>query len=224
MKKTIFIFFILFSTFLKGEDIAWVKFKKKALSYQKSIPGWCSFKKADKMMNLIYETSPKICVEIGVFGGSSVYPTAMALKFLGKGKIYAIDPWKNDECLEGYAKNDPNYIWWNKINLNKTYNNFKRMIDRKKLSDFCQIMRTTSEQAVKSFNDESIDILHVDGNHTEQKALSDVQNFLPKVKRGGYIWFDDANWATTSKAVSYLKEKCELILDVEGNYLLFKKL
>ncbi|KPK32767.1 MAG: hypothetical protein AMS24_03205 [Chlamydiae bacterium SM23_39] len=225
MKKTIFIFFILFSTFLKSEDISWKKYKKKTFFYQKKIPGWCTVEKSEKMMNLIYNASPEICVEIGVFGGSSVYPTAMALKFLNKGKIYAIDPWENNECVEGYDKNDPNYIWWNKINLNKIYKSFKKMININKLSSFCQIMKMTSENAVNFFKDESIDILHIDGNHTEQKSFLDVQNFLPKVKKGGFIWFDDANWNTTSKAINYLQENCEFLpnMSINNTCLLFRK-
>ena len=72
-------------------------------------------------------------------------------------------------------------------------------------------MKTTSAKAVEEFEDESIDILHIDGNHTEDSAYFDAVHWLPKVKQGGYIWFDDVNWSTTNKAVRYMKDYCTLI-------------
>lgn len=83
----------------------------------------------------------------------------------------------------------------------------------------------TSEQAVLQFPDESINILHIDGNHTEQIALADAKMFLPKVKKGGYIWFDDVNWSSTNKAVQFLTENCTLDETRSTSmYFLFKKL
>ena len=46
-------------------------------------------------------------------------------------------------------------------------------------------MRITGLQALDLFADESIDILHVDGNHTENVALNDAKQYLPKVKKEG---------------------------------------
>jgi predicted O-methyltransferase YrrM len=216
MKKIILMFFIL-SLPLKAipalstqENIRWEKYKKIILINQKKIPGWCCKEKATKMMNLIYETKPDVCVEIGVFGGSSVYPMAMALKFLKKGTIHAIDPWTNNDCTVGYQENDPNYIWWNEIDLEKIYKDFNFMLKQYDIAPFCNVMRMTSEKAVNFFEDESIDILHVDGNHSEESALLDVKMFLPKVKKGGYIWFDDADWTSTTKAILYVLDYAEL--------------
>jgi predicted O-methyltransferase YrrM len=195
---------------LNGYDLEWDPYKQKALDYQddKYIRGWCNPEKAEKMMDLIFDTHPKICVEIGVFGGSSIYPTACALKYLNEGKVHAIDPWSNEECTKGYSPTDPNYIWWNKVPQEEIYRGFKDMLHRYKLVPFCTILRMTSQQAVDQFQDETIDILHIDGNHTELVALKDVQLFLPKVKKGGYIWFDDTNWSSTKRAIMHLAEHC----------------
>ena len=92
-------------------NIDWKTYQNEVLSHQSTLQGWCTKEKATRMMNLIHEINPMICVEIGVFGGASIYPTACALKFQDQGTIYAIDPWENSDCLEGYAPNDPNYQW-----------------------------------------------------------------------------------------------------------------
>jgi predicted O-methyltransferase YrrM len=212
MKNWIFLGLTTLCSVLNGYNQDWEQNKKEVLLYQEEqyILGWCSREKAEKLMDLIFDTHPKICVEIGVFGGSSIYPTASALKYLKNGIVYAIDPWSKEECLKGYAPGDPNYGWWDMLDQEKIYEGFQAMLNRFDLASFCKTLRMTSEQAVLQFQDETIDILHIDGNHTEQVALADARMFLPKVKKGGYIWFDDANWSTTNKAVQYLIENCSL--------------
>jgi hypothetical protein len=216
--------FLFTSTILHAND-SWEIHKQKALSYQSQIPGWCSLEKAEKMMNLIYNSHPKICVEIGVFGGSSISPTAQALKYLNQGVVFAIDPWTNQDCTEGYSSEDANYKWWNSIDMENILSQFKLMLSSHGLTPYCKILRTTSELAITTFENDSIDILHVDGNHSEESALRDVMLYFPKVKKNGYIWFDDVNWSSTNKAVQYLKEHCTLNLDysIGNSCYLFQK-
>ena len=205
---------------------SWEIYKKKVIRYQqKRIPGWCCREKASKMMNLIYETKPMVCVEIGIFSGASAYPTAAALSFQKKGIIHAIDPWSKEECLKGYNQNDANACWWKEVNFEHVYDKFNRILIRKRLLPFCHVMRMTSQKASIYFENESIDILHIDGNHSEEVSFADVKMFLPKVKKGGYIWFDDANWATTKKSVHYLMQFCSLDVDrsIDNSCCLFKK-
>ena len=166
-----------------------------------------------------------VCVEIGVFSGASAYPTAAALSFQKKGMLYAIDPWSKEECAKGYTKNDTNTNWWKEINFEHAYNKFNRIITRKCLLPFCHVMRMTSQKAAAYFEDESIDILHIDGNHAEELSFADVKKFLPKVKKGGYIWFEDSHWSTTKKSVHYLMQFCSLEVDqsIDNSCCLFKK-
>ncbi|MBS0620561.1 MAG: class I SAM-dependent methyltransferase [Verrucomicrobia bacterium] len=209
-----------------SEEQAWENYKWEALTHLKSFEGWCTMEKASKMMDLILETKPKICVEIGVFAGASVYPTACALKYIGQGQIFGIDPWSNSESVKAFEENDENYNWWNKLDHEDIYRQYLGMINGYDLNAFATTMRTTSKAAVNYFPDESIDILHIDGNHSPMIALEDAKMYLPKVKKGGYIWFDDADWHETTIAVAFLKEHC--FLDEAGSVgthvALFRKL
>ena len=222
MLRVLFFFFIASSAF--AGNLSWPEYQKRVLSHQHELEGWCSQEKAKKMMELIYETQPNVCVEIGVFGGASIYPTASALKYLKKGKVYAIDPWENSACLVGYETMDPNYIWWSAVDLRWIYHTFLDMLKNYSLKSYCHILKMTSKEALKYFDEESIDILHIDGNHTENVALGDAEMYFSKVKKGGYIWLDDANWPTTQKAVEFLLSRCEQdeMLST-GAYLLFRK-
>jgi len=213
-----------------GDDANWDRFKKTHLRHLSSISGWCSPQKAEKMMDVIYQAQPEVCVEIGVFGGSSIYPTALALSYQQQGIVYAIDPWSKEECLRGYDSNDPNYVWWNMIDLEDIYQGFLGVLERHHLTDYCVVMRTTSKNAVHSFADQSIDILHVDGNHTEGESFADVDLFFSKVKVDGYIWLDDLKWTTSDgkrtlqKAFYHLLGKCQVIEFVDGgNCVLLQK-
>jgi predicted O-methyltransferase YrrM len=214
---------LLIASFVHAD---WASYKEKTLACQPKIQGWCSPEKASRMMDLIYCTKPAICVEIGVFGGSSVFPTACALKFIKQGVIYAIDPWANEECTTGYNPTDANYKWWNQVDLEQIYLGFVTLLRKNHLNEYCRTMRMTSTQAVEHFLDESIDIIHIDGNHSEDSALRDAKLFLPKVKKGGYIWFDDANWSSTRKATHYLSTCCKMDPSSKWGdpYLLFQKL
>jgi cephalosporin hydroxylase len=202
-------------------DVRWTGYKNQVLQHQSKIDGWCNQQKATGMMDLIYEVKPELCVEVGVFGGSSIYPTASALKFLGQGIVCAIDPWRHEDCLEGYDANDVNYQWWSKVDLEAIYQGFLRVLNRFHLQPYCHVMRMTGLEALNTFADGSIDILHIDGNHTKDSALSDAEMYLPKVKQGGYIWFDDVNWASTAQACQFLKQHCVKIeaLSTDEYYL-----
>ena len=227
MNKLAFTFFTMTSSLLFC-NTPWESYKQDGLQHQHLIAGWCSREKAEKMMDLILETQTTICVEIGVFGGASIYPTALALNYRGAGVVYAIDPWATAECTKGYEPDHPNYHWWNQVNLEQVFQGFKHMLNAFSLNPYCHILRMTALEALSTFEDNSIDILHIDGNHTEASALADIQLYFPKVKSGGYIWFDDANWPTTQKGLAFLLNNDEVVKEktIEGEgtcCVLFRK-
>jgi hypothetical protein len=202
----------------------WDAYKKETLGNIGPIPGWCSPEKAEKMMDLIYEIRPKICVEIGVFGGSSTYPTARALNYLGSGRLYCIDPWMKHCSTEGYPPENPHFQWWNQIDHEEIFLGFLKMLSSHQLTHTCAILRMKSAEAVSWFDDESIDILHIDGGNSIPVSLQHVRLFLPKVKKGGYIWFDDCDWPTTLAAQKLLYANCTMLEHrAAGNCLLFQK-
>jgi hypothetical protein len=186
--------------------------------------GWCSKEKALNFIDLVLEVQPKTCVEIGVFGGSSILPVASALKFLSQGVIIGIDPWDKLECIKYFdpIEDKAHLDWWGKVNLDHIYISYLNMLKRYKLLDYCITMKTTSEKAISEID--SIDILYIDGNHSEIVSTHDVRLYFPKVVSGGYIWLDDSLWPGTQQAKDLLLESCEVIKLIDnGNCILFKK-
>jgi predicted O-methyltransferase YrrM len=190
----------------------WDAYQKEVLKEKPNFPGWCPDEKALHIMNLLLTNNSEICVEVGVFGGSSFFPMAAALAYKKTGIAYAIDPWNNEECLEGYKEEmDKHYKYWSAVNLDKVMNKFVEGMHKNDLDAIYRIMRISSAQAYPRFKDQSIDFIHIDGNHSEKSAIFDVEHWLPKVKSGGIICFDDAWWESTQPAIKMLLKECDIM-------------
>lgn len=226
-----FIFINLVFTALHANDseVQWAEYQQKILLEQPNFKGWCPLEKAKHIMNILYSHSSEVCVELGVFGGSSFFPLVSALAYKQQGIAYAVDPWDNLPCLEGHEQDkkwiDEHKTYWEKIDLNKIMHKFIADMHRNGLDANYVIMQMSSHEALAYFDDESIDFLHIDGNHSELASLFDVTHWLPKVKRGGVICFDDAWWDSTKKAVRLLLQEGDLMKETSPKfqYIFVKK-
>ena len=198
--------------------------KQQVLVELPKIAGWCSLEKASHFIDLIIETQPKVCVEIGVFAGSSLFPVASALRFLGEGIVIGIDPWDQWECIKYFTSkmDDVHLKWWMHVDLESIYHSYCAMLKKFSLENYCLTIRATSEMAVSQIP--SIDILYIDGNHSELSYVQDVQLYLPKVNPGGYIWINDTLNINAQVALECLMKQCDFIKTIDkGNCILFKK-
>lgn len=197
---------------------------ERVIALLPKIHGWCSDAKAKFFVEHILAEKPSVCVEIGVFGGSSLIPQAMALAENGMGGIIGIDPWTKDAALESMIAEE-HREWWAKVDLEEIYRSCCEHIKALGLSDRVVLKRAKARDVFMEFQDDDIDLLHIDGNHSEDIALQDATLYLPKVRSGGTIVFDDIHWAeggnvTVRKALTFLLEHCDrvdLLADRDGN-------
>ncbi len=186
--------------------------------------GWSTKEKAMSFIDLVLEVEPDVCVEIGVFGGRSLFPVAATLKHLGKGIVIGIDPWSLDEVIPYFdpKKDEAHIAWWSKLNFDQVYLSYLGLISEYQLDDYVITLRSTSEVASYAISD--IDILYIDGNHNETVSNRDVTLYLPKVRSGGYIWLNDSLWRDLQSSVDLLFEACDFIKLIDGgNCILFRK-
>ena len=182
-----------------------------------NMDGWCSVEKAKWLASRILTEGIEHVVEIGVFAGRSLLPMALAMKALnngierGKGIVIGIDPYTMESALEG-VQPEENERWWKQQNIERYAVLAQQKIDALGLNDFCILMVETSQQALALFEDESIGLLHIDGNHSPDVAVRDVETWLPKVSPGGVIVLDDTDWATVQKAREILTDRCKKII------------
>lgn len=201
--------------------------KLKNQLFKKIEGSWCSREKADLIMDLLFQTRPDTCVEVGVYSGSSFQVIVSTLSLIGKGHGYAVDAWSCEEAVRGLSPSDANYQWWASRDMEKVYDDFVKVISNKKLQPHCTVVRSSSAAAAAQFKE--IDFLHLDGNFTEQGSVEDIKNYLPKLKSGGYILLSNALFHTANhyqkmKALDLLRNECTIIAEVDhSDTILFRK-
>ena len=178
--------------------------------------GWCCKEKAAAFVDLILETKPKVCVEIGVYKGASLIAIGASLKFLGEGIVIGIDPWELYHTIRYYdpIKHEPFYRAWCGEDFEGLYQTCLHYVASYGLTPFCKILRMTSIEAASHIG--SIDFLHIDGDHSEQVSIQDVKLYLPKVRSGGIICYNDAIWQERGAALDLLLEACDVIQVING--------
>lgn len=150
-----------------------------------------SYRNTIKPMIEFLETKQTgICLEIGVFGGSTllgVYDTCKSRDI----EVYGVDPWENITNANGFTPEQIGEDEW-----------ANRMIAKKKMRERLQniisahslnikLFQNTSEAIVDCFEDGSIDCIHVDGDHSYEGVISDMNLYWPKLKSSGMMLMDD---------------------------------
>lgn len=126
-------------------------------SYRNDLPGF--FK----------EMGYEVGAEIGALRGE------FTEKFCEAGlKMYAIDPWEYYKNYRRHPQEAP---------MDEIYEDAK-----KRLAPYdCTLIRETSMEAVKEFDDNSLDFVYIDGNHKIRYIVEDIFEWYRKVKPGGVI-------------------------------------
>jgi len=114
--------------------------------------------------------------EIGVYKGEF---TEIFCK-VGIKMIYAIDPWKAYPIKEKYKDVD---------NVTQERQDFLCTHAHRTLDKYpnCTIIKKTSKDALEDFEDESLDFVYIDGDHSFPSVAFDIFEWSRKVKKGGVV-------------------------------------
>jgi len=75
-----------------------------------------------------------------------------------------------------------------------------------------RVINSTSDIAKEKIDDNSIDLLFIDGNHSYKQVKRDLENYWPKVKIGGVLMGHDSHLSGVIKALREVFGREELIL------------
>ena len=183
--------------------------KNQAYAFMAELHGWCPDVRAAFFIDVIGKTKPDVIVEIGVWGGKSLIPMACALKSNQRGIIFGIDPWQSSESVQ-WVMIDANRNFWQNANHEWVYQDLVQKIAQFHLENQIKLIKATSEAAPAIHG---IDLLHIDGNHSDPTSYLDVTKWVPLVRAGGWIVLDDMTWsengmATEARAVEWLNANC----------------
>lgn len=144
-----------------------------------------------------------IFVEIGIYGGAtllSLYDTCKE----NDNKVFGIDPHDKINIYNGASKEETSEEA--KTNAIKIFShnrkNLQKIIKKYKIDDIITYINETSSDAIKYFEDNSIDLLHIDGDHSYEGVYSDLLLYYPKVKNNGIIICDDFNWVSVKNGIT----------------------
>ncbi len=128
------------------------------------------------MKFIVRDLKPKIFVELGVHNGFSYFVGCQAIRECGfSTKAYAIDHWEGD-AQAGFFDDS---VYKGVIRTNSKYSGFSTLI------------KSSFLDALTSFKDNSIDLLHIDGFHTYESVKEDFETWLPKMSKDGVILLHD---------------------------------
>ncbi len=128
---------------------------------------------------IIEAAQPRVLVELGSHHGVSFCAFCQQVKRSALDCMcYAVDTWKGDPQNGFYNET----VFWN----------LKEYVHRHYAS-FAYLVRSTFDDALSQFNDNSIDILHIDGFHSYEAMTHDFDAWLPKMSERGVVLMHDIN-------------------------------
>ena len=92
------------------------------------------------------------------------------------------------------------------------------------LSDSGLILRKPSSEAASQFAPNSIDLVHIDGNHDRVAVARDFELYRPLVHEDGFIVLDDISWDSVRPVYDELARSAILMEETRGaedDYALF---
>lgn len=125
-------------------------------------------------------------VEIGSFEGlgTNILYSNLCEKNK-KSVIYCIDHWEDKYTNNENFQDLDNYFIGQFERFNQNTENFK---------DFLILLRGYSDDMIKKLEDNTIDFVLIDGDHSPEQVYKDAVNIFPKMKKNGLILFDDYWW------------------------------
>jgi hypothetical protein len=127
---------------------------------------------------LLSKLKPKNIVELGVHNGFSFFLFCeYAQKNKGNTLCYAVDHWIGDEHAGFFDES----IYTAFIDQQQNY------------LEVSKVIKASFDEAVEQFDNESIDLLHIDGRHYYEDVKHDFNTWKAKLKKDAIVLFHDTH-------------------------------
>ncbi len=136
---------------------------------------------------------PRLFVELGTYWGTSFYSFCQAVKDRELAtRCVAIDTWEGDDHTGKYE--------------NVVFETVQSIAKKLFPTTDITLLRSYFADAVNDFEDESIDLLHIDGFHTYEAVKNDFTLWFPKLAEDGVVLFHDIADSCDYGSVTYWNE------------------
>jgi hypothetical protein len=133
--------------------------------------------------------------ELGVWRGETfkhLIRTCHSLHLIGV-DLYAPQP--DSTGPEKWTPGENGHVWDHLAYYNDLLNFAKQYPDR------AVIIKDYTTEAAKQVEDESLDFVFIDADHSYEGVMRDVQAWAPKVRKGGIVFGHDIHFDTVKRAV-----------------------
>jgi hypothetical protein len=127
--------------------------------------------------DLVAVLKPALLVELGVDRGESYFGFCQSAVENRTGtRCFGVDTWQGDQHAGGYDETT-----------------FRQVSEHNQANyaGFSSLIRARFDDALGRFENDSIDVLHLDGLHTEKAVRHDLGSWLPKLRPGGILLLHD---------------------------------
>jgi glycosyltransferase involved in cell wall biosynthesis len=173
------------------------------------------------LFSLAVSTRAETIVEIGRYRGASTFALASALKFLKIG-------WK--EPPEAHQRPGIDYKRLEGPGIERRLYSIEKsplpevrvLIEETGLSEFVGFVdRPSSDVKHEDLENRPVDFLFIDGDHTFEGCMSDVQRYVPMVRKGGlFVLHDYFGWFKDNVNGSPIKQVCDALVGDGYEHLL----
>jgi hypothetical protein len=171
-----------------------------------AIPGMCGEEKMLAVMEAMRHAPAGDVVEIGSWWGRSAALLVLLARRYGVGKVLCVDPWLDEALPQGEPHVDAASAELDAAEALRIFQiNLAPLADgdlnylRARSVDAASLYRAGFTAQTETFGETSyegrIGFLHIDGNHAEPAVAADAELWTPHVAPGGWIVFDDYEWA-----------------------------
>jgi len=129
------------------------------------------FGRRTAFIQMLAERGSKVGAEIGTDHGQYAQQLCEGISGL---KLYCIDPWLP-------------YTEGNNVHGQEDVDQIYEEAKKRLIPYDCRILKSTSMEAVKTFDDNSLDFVFIDGNHEYNYVFEDITEWTKKVKPGGIV-------------------------------------
>lgn len=179
------------------------------MQHAQQIVGSTSDEKLLAMAEIFRSCPSGDVVEIGTFWGRSAAILAMLATRYAIGPLLCIDPWQNSSAIQQGTHADVNdataaldfeAAFCGFVLAVKPYAapgkvNYLRMPSDVGITRYTSPCTITSAEFGTSTYSGQIACLHIDGNHGQEAAQRDIEYWVPRMMKGGWVIIDDYQWA-----------------------------
>jgi hypothetical protein len=155
---------------------------------------WALQSRPGRLYALMAAPRGGVCAEVGVWAGGF---SARIVQLRKPREVHLIDPWQ-------FVPSLPERMYGGAVASSQAYMDdlMASVAARFAGNPSVKLHRSTSIDAARKFADCYFDWVYLDGDHSYDAVLADLNAWFPKVKIGGRIVCDDYTWVDEKRTQS----------------------